>query len=505
MIQSPPPNAHLGSEIVTLYRDARAGAGDDFKHAALTRAGQFLPYTSASWVNGVVLNGVPVLHDASSDGLQPGFWDSITSLISRVLDPLGPAMLRAPGRSLVTLPDFYPPEFRAVIHARYDIHCGLTGLWIDPNTGNFSSVCFYRSLALPVFTESERQLHEQLLPHWHESLALYRVLRATREGARAWKPGQSSAVVDRTGLIHYAQPGFGEFLKAQWPQWGGASLPGPMVRALENGGYWANAVHESSWAGTATPGLMLVEIGPHSPVPPLSEHPSELAAGLEQAERQLQRLADAFEANQRRQIIVEERERIVRELHDGVGAHLVGLLSLVRNKPFDDLHAEKAIQDALDELRLSIDAMQSGPISVASALADLRYRLQPRFEAAGIQVQWRLAQELGDLDLPAFDVFHLQRICLEAFTNVLKHSKAGQVQVLGSIRDGAIGGGRLVEIEVRDDGVGWRGEGPSSHGRGLRNMRQRAAKLGAELTLENASPSGTALRLVWVPGSARRV
>lgn len=505
MTRNPLPHAHLGSEIVALYREARAGTSDDFKLAGLTRASQFLPLTSASWVNGVVVNGVPVMHDASSIGLQPGFWDSITSLISRGLDPLGPAMFGAPGHSMVTLPDFYPPEFRAVIHDRYDIYGGLTGLWIDPHTGNFSCVCFYRNRNQPVFTEQERQLHEQLLPHWLESLALYRVLRAARESERVWRPGQSFCVVDRTGLIYHAQPSFGEAVKSQWPSWSGSSLPEPMTRALDNGGLWSDAVLQASWEPTTTAGLMLIELGPRRSPPSVGDRSTELAVSLEQAERQLERLADVFETHQRRSAVVEERQRIVRELHDGVGAHLVGLLSLIQRGPFDGLKVERAIKDALDELRLAVDTMQSGAISVAAALADLRYRLQPRLDAAGIQMEWQVAQELEAVELLAYEVFHLQRVCLEAFTNVLKHAKARRVQVRGAMLDTTAGAVRRIEIEVRDDGIGFGVNGASATGQGIRNMRYRAGKLGAELTMEPVAPSGVALRLRWTPGFSERI
>ncbi len=500
-----PPIAPLGSEVVALYRDARAGTPIDFKLAALTRAGQSVPATSATWVNGVVVGGVPVMHDASSVGLLEGFWDSIGSLIARGLDPLGPAMFGAPGRSLVTLPDFYPPEFRAVIIDRYDIHCALTGLTLDPDTGSFSSVCFYRSQALPVFTEQERQWHEQLLPHWLDSLALHRVFRAAQEGARALRPGAHFAVVERSGLIHYAQPGFGEAVKTQWPAWTGARLPETLCRSLDNSGTWTGPVLRARWSATSTNGLKLVQIE-HRGAPAVDiRAPAELAAGLEQAERQLVRMADANAAHHRDRVVAEERQRIVRELHDGVGAQLVGLLSVINRSTPDRREMEQAIQGALDELRLASDAMQTQDMSVDSALADLRYRLQPRLDAAGIQLCWDLAVELGSVEMAASEAFHLQRIFLEAFTNILKHAGARHVELRGEVVSASADHhDPWVHLELKDDGDGLRTDSGAPTGQGLRNMRYRADKLGAELTVESVAPTGTVVRLKWPIGRPPR-
>lgn len=495
---TPTPIAPLGSEVVALYRDARASTPIDFKLAALARAGQSVPATSATWVNGVVVGGVPVMHDASSVGLLEGFWDSIGSLIARGLDPLGPAMFAAPGRSLVTLRDFYPPEFRAVIIDRYGLHCGLTGLTLDPDTGSFSSVCFYRSQALPVFTEQERQWHEQLLPHWLDSLALHRIFRAAQEGARALRPGAHFAVVERSGLIHYAQPGFGEAVKTQWPAWTGARLPEALCRSLDNSGAWAGPILRARWSPTSTNGLKLVQIeqrgAPTVDVPATAE----LAASLEQAERQLLRMADANATHHRDRLVAEERQRIVRELHDGVGAQLVGLLSVINRSTPDRREMEQAIQGVLDELRMATDAMQTQDTSAGSALADLRYRLQPRLDAAGIQLCWDLAMELGSVEMAASEAFHLQRIFLEAFTNVLKHARARHVALRGEVVNASADGhDPWVHIEMKDDGDGLRTDSSAPTGLGIRNMRYRADKLGAELTVESVAPTGTAVRLKW--------
>lgn len=74
------PANPLGAEIVALYRHARSDHLGDFKMRGLERTSAFLRLTSASWINGVLLGGVPVVNDASDVGGLPGFAQSIASL-----------------------------------------------------------------------------------------------------------------------------------------------------------------------------------------------------------------------------------------------------------------------------------------------------------------------------------------------------------------------------------------------------------------------------------------
>lgn len=486
----------LGSEMLAMYQEARAGTDTDFKLTGLARAQHWLPMTAASWVNGVLIDGRPVMHDASSIGLAPGFWEAMATLIDKGFDPLGPAMFATPGRSLVTLPDFYPPEFRAVIHGGYNIHCGLTGLWLDPHTSNFSAVCFYRNSDLPVFSELERQMHEQLLPHWQESLTLHRVLRASRVIHSAWQPGQTVGVVERSGLIHHAQPGFGERLKAEWPGWTGSRLPTPLLHALHNHAAYASDHLQASWQPTDTTALFLVRIQPEdqsTPPPGLAE----LDASLHQAEHHLGRLTQSLLDQQGRQLVEQERQRIMRELHDGVGAQLVSLLHLAHSDHLTPHRIEQMVQAALSELRLAVSTMQNTTLSVASALADLRYHIQPLLEASGLQMLWSLPPALADVTMTASDAFQLQRIVQEAITNILKHAHAHHVQVLARLLDTAASPG--VEVAICDDGIG-PAQAVATTGMGLRNMRHRANTLGADFTIEPAHPTGTLVRLRWYPG-----
>jgi signal transduction histidine kinase len=209
--------------------------------------------------------------------------------------------------------------------------------------------------------------------------------------------------------------------------------------------------------------------------------------------RSYRRLAEV-EADRARR---EERERILREVHDGVGAHIVATLALLESPESDRRTLASTLHDALDDLRITVDTLGPGAgRDAVTALAMLRRRVQPSLEAAGLRLLWRVAD---DVPLPTLGdelTLDLLRIVQEAMTNALQHAGARAVEV--SIAPGA--GGAGLEVAVTDDGSGIR---PGSRdGQGLANMRRRAERLGAVLEV-TSSPAGTRVAIV-VPGPAPR-
>lgn len=214
------------------------------------------------------------------------------------------------------------------------------------------------------------------------------------------------------------------------------------------------------------------------------------------AERERQ-LGDAFEAlrvQQQEQAVAGERQRIMREIHDGVGSQLVGLLNMVtQQRQAEPAQLEAQVQLALDEMRMAVDSLQPVHGDLGTVLGTLRYRLQPRLQAAGIAVHWDVAQLPPLAHLSPHAVWQVQRILMEALTNVLKHARAAQVTVQARWRGGAA---PAVSLVLSDDGVGLRSNADGlTHGHGLANMRSRAAAIGAVLRVEAGSEGGTRVAL----------
>jgi signal transduction histidine kinase len=213
-------------------------------------------------------------------------------------------------------------------------------------------------------------------------------------------------------------------------------------------------------------------------------------------------------ALERAKLLAEERERLVREMHDGLGGQLVSLLSLVEREDGSDPRVAEGVRQALADMRLVIDSLDPALQNLGSVLGAARARLEPALVRSGVRLEWQAS------DLPATpwlgpgDYLQVLRIVQEAIVNTVRHAGAGRVVVRtgrGVGEDGRAG----LFIAVEDDG---RGIDPARIGRsgsrGLRHMRQRAERLAGSLRVEAADPaSGAGTRVeLWlaepVPGAS---
>jgi len=185
---------------------------------------------------------------------------------------------------------------------------------------------------------------------------------------------------------------------------------------------------------------------------------------------------------------VSERQRILADLHDGVGASLVGLLQEVQSGNADRASIEKRVQEVLREMRIAIDALQPRDGDLAAVLGALRYRLDDIIRASGVRLMWEVDElpEVGELKPST--VFALQRIVLEAITNALKHSGAQLLRLSARAINGE------VEIRIEDDGRGF-DPAHAAAGLGLANMRVRARRIGARFDIRAQPGTGTVIRL----------
>ena len=195
---------------------------------------------------------------------------------------------------------------------------------------------------------------------------------------------------------------------------------------------------------------------------------------------------------ERAQVIAGERERLMRDMHDGVGGNLVSLLAMIESDRSKPPELAAAVRSALDDLRLMIDSLEPVDDDLNAVLAMLRDRLAPRLRAAGVELR-------GDFDeLPAIAqlsparVLNLLRLMQEAVTNALKHGAARTITL--TARTDSTAAPETVRIEIHDDGRGF-DPALAPAGRGLKNMARRAAEAGATYRLSSAPGSGTRVTL----------
>ena len=202
--------------------------------------------------------------------------------------------------------------------------------------------------------------------------------------------------------------------------------------------------------------------------------------------RELQAQFERVRELERQQTVAAERERLMRDMHDGVGGHLVAMLAMIeadRRRPGE---LAVVVRDALDDMRLMIDSLEPVDADVNAVLAMFHDRLAPRLRSAGVALHWDVDLLPAVPGLTPARVLHVLRMLQEGVTNALRHGHAKTLW-LSARADAA-----QVRITLRDDGSGFDPAAAVS-GRGLKNLRRRADEVGAELGIDSAPGRGAVL------------
>jgi signal transduction histidine kinase len=213
-------------------------------------------------------------------------------------------------------------------------------------------------------------------------------------------------------------------------------------------------------------------------------------------------------ANARRFAVIEERERIGMDLHDGiiqsiygVGLSLESALHSVKEDPND---ASVRVQRAIDGLNQTIRDLRSYILDLRprqmgnDGLISGIKRLITEYRANTF-AEVQFTEPDSDLkDLPQHHSITLFHVCQEALANAAKHAKAKKVQIaLWATTD-------RVLMEIHDDGKGFDMESMGATiGHGLANIQTRARAVGGEADISSVLNEGTTI-LVWIPRDARR-
>ncbi len=215
---------------------------------------------------------------------------------------------------------------------------------------------------------------------------------------------------------------------------------------------------------------------------------SEIERRVAEKTRDLEAAWTRAEEAKRREALMRERERILADMHDGLGACLVGLLRHVQSAHAERSSIEQRVCEALQEMRNAIHALQRRDGDLAGVLGSLRHRIDDMIRGTGIQLVWDIDElpDVGEPDRSA--LFSIQRIVLEAVTNALKHSGAHHLRIAAR-KDH-----ENVRICVEDDGAGF-DPARRAAGLGLFNMNARAKSIGVKLELRSRPGTGTAVNL----------
>lgn len=207
-------------------------------------------------------------------------------------------------------------------------------------------------------------------------------------------------------------------------------------------------------------------------------------AGLEhrlrEREAELRESHLRLRESEHREILRQERQRLMQDMHDGMGSALTSALRVVEQGRLDSIDVAQVLKGCIDDLKLAIDSMEPVEADLLLLLAMLRFRLGSRLENSGITLHW------GVQDIPALEwleprySLHILRILQEAFTNIVKHARATEIR-LSTHADA-----NSVAIVIADNGHGFDvATALGCGGKGLATQRSRAQAIGAQVTWES--------------------
>ncbi len=213
----------------------------------------------------------------------------------------------------------------------------------------------------------------------------------------------------------------------------------------------------------------------------LHTHALRLAADLQRSREQLVTARE------------EERRRIRRDLHDGLGPALASL-TLQIDATHDELEVDVAaaaamlvdlkadVQAAITDIRRLVYGLRPPALDELGLIGALRTQLA-YYSGPVLRVTLDAAVDLPPL--PAAVEVAIYRIVLEALTNVVRHAEAQTCQIRLAVRD-------RLELEIRDDGRGL----PEHYqpGVGMHAIHERAAELGGSCVVESGPGMGTRVR-----------
>lgn len=217
------------------------------------------------------------------------------------------------------------------------------------------------------------------------------------------------------------------------------------------------------------------------------------ASLLDQVAEKAQELEQIYVALARHaevRILQEERQRIMLDLHDGVGGQLVNTLAYLETSQRDDPVLVAALEDALADMGLMIDSLQNGD-DLAVMIAMLRRRLDPLLRRHNARFDWKVEGRPHIEKAGPSGALSVLRIIQESITNALKHAKASVIVIEATDRS----------VTISDNGQGFDPDEPalggvSGSGLGISSMRSRATEIGIDLRIES-SEEGTRVDLRW--------
>lgn len=188
---------------------------------------------------------------------------------------------------------------------------------------------------------------------------------------------------------------------------------------------------------------------------------------------------------ERSKAIADERTRIMKDMHDGIGGQLVASLALLEMEEDstgkDDISV--ILSDCLDDFRLIINSLNIHSNKLTALLADFKYKINRKLSAINITLHWHVTELVDDISIQPQQSLHILRILQESFTNILKHANANEICFDVLVEDSVV-------IFVIEDYGNFSSLDEIIYGNGINNMIWRANELGGELSINKGKAGG---------------
>jgi signal transduction histidine kinase len=216
----------------------------------------------------------------------------------------------------------------------------------------------------------------------------------------------------------------------------------------------------------------------------------ELKASLErrvaEREAELERNFRRIGELDRQQARLEERQRLVQDMHDGLGSQLIASLLRLERGQLPQPALAEVLRGCIADMRMTLDAAAPDDHDLSSLVGNFRFRWDAQLQGSAVALDWRLDLGADRVQARPGAALQLLRIAQEAITNAVRHAGARHVAVHFRRE------GDALRLRVHDDGRGIAGWPAPQAGHGLRNMQARARRLGSVLEVATGD-SGTCI------------